>query len=85
DAENPNAAVKINLKGLIMGGPYLQVSQIRKEDFYYSLGLINAVQKKELKETVDKVLALYEEGKDDEALKLAITLNLGSDSLTAKS
>ncbi|CAG7817907.1 unnamed protein product, partial [Allacma fusca] len=26
DAENPNAAVKINLKGLIMGGPYLQVS-----------------------------------------------------------
>ncbi|CAG7724688.1 unnamed protein product, partial [Allacma fusca] len=26
-----------------------------------------------------------EEGKDDEALKLAITLNLGSDSLTAKS
>ncbi|CAG7697361.1 unnamed protein product [Allacma fusca] len=84
DAENANAAVKINLKGLIMGAPYLDVLQIRKEDFYYSVGLINALQKKEFKENVDKVLSLHEAGKDDEAFNLARTINIGSDSLTAK-
>ncbi|CAG7821378.1 unnamed protein product, partial [Allacma fusca] len=68
DAENANVAAKINLKGLIMGGPYLDVLQVRKDNFCYSLGLINALQKKELKENVDKVLALHEAGKDDEAL-----------------
>jgi vitellogenic carboxypeptidase-like protein len=84
DAENANAAIKINLKGLIMGAPYLDPLQLHKEDFYYSLGLINAMQKKEFKENNDKILELYSQGKFEESIKLAQTTNLGPDSLTAK-
>ncbi|CAG7725044.1 unnamed protein product, partial [Allacma fusca] len=82
--ENKNSPVQINLKGIIMGSPYLDSEQVRKENYYYSIGLINAQQKKEFAIATDKLFELHKQGKDQEAAAYGASLHLGPDSLVAK-
>ncbi|CAG7720344.1 unnamed protein product, partial [Allacma fusca] len=84
DDENDKGSFKINLKGLILGSPFLDLSQVHKEDFYYSLGLISAKQRKEFQEAHTKFEDLHKAGKDTEAIQYGLSLHLGPESLTSK-
>ncbi|CAG7659250.1 unnamed protein product, partial [Allacma fusca] len=58
DAENAKGSLKINLKGFVLGSPFLDFQYAMKNqvEFYYNLGLIDKKQSKVLQIELDKGL-----------------------------
>ncbi|CAG7786811.1 unnamed protein product [Allacma fusca] len=69
DAENANGSLKINLKGFVLGSPFLDFQYALKNqvEFYYNLGLIDKKQSKVLQIELDKGLRWIKEEKYTDA------------------
>ncbi|CAG7818374.1 unnamed protein product [Allacma fusca] len=76
DAENAKGSLKINLKGFVMGSPFLDVEHMLKNQvkFYYNLGLIDKKQSKELQVELDKFWDLGNEGKHTDAFEHVVSV-----------
>ncbi|CAG7816077.1 unnamed protein product [Allacma fusca] len=75
DAENAKGSLKINLKGFVLGSPFLDFHHGVKNqlEFYYNLGLIDTKQRKLLQVEMDNVFRLVKEEKYSDAFELCIS------------
>ncbi|CAG7829524.1 unnamed protein product [Allacma fusca] len=68
EAGNKEGKLKINLKGLLVGSPFMNMRiQALFSDSWYNIGLIDEEQKKEVEAVENKVQTLIDEKKWEEA------------------
>ncbi|CAG7828495.1 unnamed protein product [Allacma fusca] len=84
ESENANGDFKINVKGFILGSPYLDVQQLHKAQALYDFGLIDMDQKKMMEETTKISIEMIENGQIKEGTALGLKNYVGPDSLIAK-
>ncbi|CAG7718176.1 unnamed protein product, partial [Allacma fusca] len=70
ETENAKGDFKINVKGFIIGSPYLDVHQSHKGQALYDFGLIDMEQKKILDETSDKAINMVLNGQVTEGTQV---------------
>ncbi|CAG7834549.1 unnamed protein product [Allacma fusca] len=84
EAGNAKDDVKINMKGFIIGSPFIDVQQLYRGQALYNFGLIDKDQQKIMDENTDKSLELIQNGKTKEGTKVGLTNYFGPDSLITK-
>ncbi|CAG7827535.1 unnamed protein product, partial [Allacma fusca] len=84
ETENDKGELKINVKGFIIGSPFIDVQQLYKAQALYDFGLIDLDQKKIFDETMDKAINLIMNGQAKEGTQLVVSTYIGPDSLLTK-
>ncbi|CAG7786155.1 unnamed protein product, partial [Allacma fusca] len=81
---NAKDVLKINVKGFIIGSPFIDAQQLHKAEALYHLGLIDKEQKKIMDETIEKAIDMVQNGDEIEGTKLGLQNYFGPDSLITK-
>ncbi|CAG7784855.1 unnamed protein product [Allacma fusca] len=84
EAENAKGDPKINVKGFILGSPFIDVQQLHHAQALYDFGLIDMNQKKIMDDTIQKAFDLAQNGKLEEATQIGLSTFIGPNSLIAK-
>ncbi|CAG7733628.1 unnamed protein product [Allacma fusca] len=85
EEENATSDVRINLKGFIIGSPFLDLKQeVDRAQTLLNFGLIDEEQKSLFDREMSKARNLIQEGSIDEGTKISWSTITGPDSLLAK-
>ncbi|CAG7836063.1 unnamed protein product [Allacma fusca] len=84
EAENAKGGLKINLKGFMVGSPYMDSKQVHNAQTLYNFGLIDKKQKAIMDGQIEKAFKMIENGQAKEGEQLALSISYGPNSLLAK-